>query len=422
MLFSMLSRFQMEEDDFPRPALDFFFSDDEASRLPLPLSLETRSFYFSTGPPMLRGSAATQPPPAKVCARDLQQFCAAELAGLESVSGPDSDLATSFAQQMCLMRHEESLSSACHQAMTSVDENLVTQCYKDIDLQCAGVLPGGSRVHACLKAHKAELTAGCAAQLRGRAKRVTVDQRSEGGQMAVATDDLGARLSGMMNELLGEEPSPPCAMMMEVPEGGGGQAEPPSDLLVVDSVESMTNSAGGGEKAASSGLLAALKSSLGLMGMSSSRLSQAHSAAAEKPADEAAKPPPPIAVDPWIPAEPESPPQVQRAASLVDQVDAEVDAAAEAATEAAEAAAEAAAQAAAEEALEQGKATVKANVSPTAWKALHSAFRSAGSVAAGVVLAACLVAACAVCVRCCGKRRARNASADWHRKFGAALI
>ena len=72
---------------------------------------------------------------------------------------PDEMVQGSFEMQMCLMRRKEAISSQCL-ASLSHDENLVTMCYSDIDEHCSGITPGNSKIHTCLKEHKAKLEAG----------------------------------------------------------------------------------------------------------------------------------------------------------------------------------------------------------------------------------------------------------------------
>jgi hypothetical protein len=41
----------------------------------------------------------------------------------------------------------------------------MTYCKADIELLCAGIQPGGGRLIKCLKAHKEEMSVGCAEAL-----------------------------------------------------------------------------------------------------------------------------------------------------------------------------------------------------------------------------------------------------------------
>jgi hypothetical protein len=50
--------------------------------------------------------------------------------------------------------------------------DIQTYCMSDIKRLCKGVEPGGGRIIACLKAHKKEMTVGCAQALQKlKAKR-----------------------------------------------------------------------------------------------------------------------------------------------------------------------------------------------------------------------------------------------------------
>jgi hypothetical protein len=42
---------------------------------------------------------------------------------------------------------------------------LITYCRADIERLCAGIQPGGGRLIKCLKAHKEEMSVGCAQAL-----------------------------------------------------------------------------------------------------------------------------------------------------------------------------------------------------------------------------------------------------------------
>jgi hypothetical protein len=42
---------------------------------------------------------------------------------------------------------------------------LMTYCKADVERLCAGVEPGGGRIIKCLKAHKEEMSVGCAQAL-----------------------------------------------------------------------------------------------------------------------------------------------------------------------------------------------------------------------------------------------------------------
>jgi hypothetical protein len=51
-------------------------------------------------------------------------------------------------------------------------EDIRTYCVSDIKRLCAGIEPGGGRLIKCLKAHKKEMTVGCAQALQKlKAKR-----------------------------------------------------------------------------------------------------------------------------------------------------------------------------------------------------------------------------------------------------------
>ncbi len=45
-------------------------------------------------------------------------------------------------------------------------EDLRTYCMSDIERLCKGIEPGGGRILKCLKAHKKEMTVGCAQALQ----------------------------------------------------------------------------------------------------------------------------------------------------------------------------------------------------------------------------------------------------------------
>ncbi len=48
------------------------------------------------------------------------------------------------------------------QPAAAMDEQVVMYCKEDVARLCAGVQPGGGRILQCLKAHKEEMSVGCA--------------------------------------------------------------------------------------------------------------------------------------------------------------------------------------------------------------------------------------------------------------------
>lgn len=48
------------------------------------------------------------------------------------------------------------------QSAAAFDQAVLTYCKDDVQRLCAGVQPGGGRILQCLKAHKEEMSVGCA--------------------------------------------------------------------------------------------------------------------------------------------------------------------------------------------------------------------------------------------------------------------
>jgi outer membrane biosynthesis protein TonB len=240
----------------PTSHLKLFFADDDNSVLPLARAGPAMGGGLSSSFPfpslmMRRIGMAPRPlfssllslaapdddekeedeemPPCMACAEDLEKFCGEVLA-----AHPDEMVQGSFEMQMCLMRRKEAISSQCL-ASLSHDENLVTMCYSDIDEHCSGITPGNSKIHTCLKEHKAKLEAGlsesCSRQVDRAALRLAQSNPSARPaprqqqrpqpppqQQQQHVEDEMATLDGEMNSMVS---------MMDFLFGGPRQPQPP---------------------------------------------------------------------------------------------------------------------------------------------------------------------------------------------------
>ena len=92
----------------------------------------------------------------KACDDAAKQYCS----GMES-----GDLRL----VRCLKQNDSKLNSTCRRSLEKSDVDVgesITQCQSDAAKLCTSVVPGAGRLMTCLKSHKAELSAGCAAQLK----------------------------------------------------------------------------------------------------------------------------------------------------------------------------------------------------------------------------------------------------------------
>jgi len=74
----------------------------------------------------------------------------------------------------CLKSHREELSAGCKQAIANVRElreSIHPGCRPDVEKLCQGIAPGGGRVLACLRSHEAELSPACKAHVDRAEKR-----------------------------------------------------------------------------------------------------------------------------------------------------------------------------------------------------------------------------------------------------------
>jgi hypothetical protein len=68
----------------------------------------------------------------------------------------------------CLKQHEAELSMDCKVNLAEAREkvrDVKDACQPDIEKYCAGVKQGGGRIRKCLKAHEADLSSGCKAEI-----------------------------------------------------------------------------------------------------------------------------------------------------------------------------------------------------------------------------------------------------------------
>ncbi len=88
------------------------------------------------------------------CSEDRSRFCAYVLPGGGRIAA-------------CLKKHRAELHEACAQAIDR-EELERKACGGDYKRLCAYVLPGGGRIIACLKQHKPELSKACAEAIAGQ--------------------------------------------------------------------------------------------------------------------------------------------------------------------------------------------------------------------------------------------------------------
>lgn len=86
------------------------------------------------------------PCPAQACKDDLDALCSDAASAFDEFDY----LRRSFANQMCLLGHQDAASPQCIDSLNH-DHNIVATCYDDIISYCADVEPGESRVHQCLE-------------------------------------------------------------------------------------------------------------------------------------------------------------------------------------------------------------------------------------------------------------------------------
>jgi len=179
------------------PNFELFFSDDGAAILSPRSVPQVQSFSFSIlpqiGPSFLRGGASSMVPvvesmPCMACSADLQELCPAGDAAMD-------EIARSFFQQMCLMRHKRALSFACSAFLDAQEENLVSMCYQDIDGLCQGVLPGDHRVHDCLWSNRRSVSERCMGQLEESAPKLGGREEDLSGEQP--NDALQSNLEGI---------------------------------------------------------------------------------------------------------------------------------------------------------------------------------------------------------------------------------
>jgi hypothetical protein len=95
------------------------------------------------------------------CAADAKKLCA----GVEPGRGRI---------MKCLKDHEAEVSLACRSDMKAAKERaeqLREECKADAQKFCEGIKPGGGRILACLKSHRAELAPACGAEFNRGGKR-----------------------------------------------------------------------------------------------------------------------------------------------------------------------------------------------------------------------------------------------------------
>lgn len=96
----------------------------------------------------------------EACKPDVEKFC-------KGISPGDGRIAA------CLKSHDSELAPACHQIVDKVESAIHEAreaCNSDAGKFCQGIQPGGGRIRACLKSHKAELSEACKAVFDHRGK------------------------------------------------------------------------------------------------------------------------------------------------------------------------------------------------------------------------------------------------------------
>jgi len=95
------------------------------------------------------------------CAADAKKFCGDVQPGQGRIA-------------QCMKAHQAELSPACQaeiKARAAQAERVRNECKGDVEKFCKGVAPGGGRILSCLKSKQAELSPACAEDLKGRGDR-----------------------------------------------------------------------------------------------------------------------------------------------------------------------------------------------------------------------------------------------------------
>lgn len=89
----------------------------------------------------------------RACKEDIQKFCKDVKPGGGAII-------------KCLKSHESELSASCKGKQAEMKEHMKEvheACKGDVEKLCKDVKPGEGRIRDCLKAHEAEISAGCKA-------------------------------------------------------------------------------------------------------------------------------------------------------------------------------------------------------------------------------------------------------------------
>jgi len=177
----------------PQVTFDIFLSDD-VSMVLNDMTSDTMGGPSRDTPFGLRGAAPKSP--CMACMEDLDTFCT----DAEIVDSDPNDLSKKFADQMCLVRHYEEISSDCAESI-DVEGNIAKKCFHDIDTRCGAVEPGDNQIHNCLWSQVDALEPQCADHIERTAQRLEARKRNQAQmpEMTLERHDIPSPLSGIMD-------------------------------------------------------------------------------------------------------------------------------------------------------------------------------------------------------------------------------